>query len=527
MRYLFADATPFPLNENFLATLCSATDACVAILQADDQVDETNRIIREAEVKAGQEQLHLMAVAQRIEESFGPESATRTGTTVSEIAYAKIGDLAWKTIADAKHTIGKQRETTIAAAVAASPRQHVLPALGKFLGQHQVPDTAWGIRWSAAAKNNPTKAELYARTPFGLEIAFDVAIPLDHLFARPVQASLLEKSVVVHLMRKPMFGKPRPTPVRLDELFVTSVTLTPDRAAMTLKGSGSKPSEGFEVLLDSEGSRDVTLTGIDRAGYPSAQSEKLGRDDAAAVHKLWSRVVNTIATLLPYRKNASKALFGGVPVGEVARPAVIAEAIIFSIAPLVREVARRTATPGELALKRFLGDGCREEIFITYETVLERIRGLSDKHHAKFDPFGLRSAASSTRPAQMPASMLRQLAPVAAHPRSAPLTMASAPPISTPPPMSAAAVMAAMEPRGPITSPPPSMSAPPGIHSHVAMRAVPTVTTPPPMSTAAMAAAMSVPPLSAPPPRPASVPPPGNVRMLPQVRPPKPRVASA
>jgi hypothetical protein len=398
MRYLFADATPFPLNENFLATLCSATDACVAILRADDLVDDTNRATREAEAKASQDHAQLLLVAQQIEDAFGPEAATRSGTTVSEIAFAKVGDLAWRTIAEAKATIGKQREASIAAAAASSPRAQVLPALGAFLGKHQVPDTAWGIRWNAAAKTAPTKAELYARTPFGLEIAFDVAIPNDHLFARPVQASLLEKVVAIHVMKKPLFGKVRPLPERLDQMFVTAVTLTPDRAALTLKRSGSKPSDGFEIVLDSEGSREVTVTPIDKLGYPSAQSERLNRDDGASVHRLWSRVVNTIATLLPYRRAATKALFGGVPVGEVARPAVIAEAIIFSIAPLVREVARRTATPGELALKRFLGDGCREEIFITYETVLERMSGLSDKHQGKFDPFGLRAPTISSRP---------------------------------------------------------------------------------------------------------------------------------
>ncbi len=402
MRYLFADATPFPLNENFLATLCAATDACVAILRADDQVDETNRLVREAETKASQEQLHLMTVAQRIEASFGPESATRSGNTMSEAAYARIGDLAWKTIAEAKQSIGRQREAAIAAAVALAPRGAVLPAISQFLGQHQVPDTAWGIRWTAGGKNAPTKAELYARTPFGLEIAFDVAIPHDHLFARPVQAVLLEKGATIQLMKKPLVGKVRLMPERLDGMFVTSVTLTPDRATMTLKRSGSKPAEGLEVLLDAEGSREVTITRIDRAGYPCAQSEKLGKEDSAVMHRLWSRVVNTIATLLPYRRQATRALFGGVPVSEVARPAVIAEAIIFSIAPLVREVVRRTATPGELALKRFLGDGCREEIFITYDTVIERTRCLSDRHQAKFEPFGLRTQTVSGRPPAMP-----------------------------------------------------------------------------------------------------------------------------
>ncbi len=499
MRYLFADATPFPLNENFLATLCSATDACVAILSADDDVDDTNRATREAEAKAAQDQMQLLAVIRQVEETFGGETASRGGATIAEAAFSRIGDLAWRTIADARATIAKEKDTAIATATATSPRSKVLPALSTFLSNHQVPDTAWGIRWTAAAKTAPTRAELYARTPFGLEIAFDVAIPGDHLFARPVQASLLEKVVAIHVMKKPLIGKPRPMPVRIDEMYVTAVTLTPDRAAMTLKKSGSTPSEGFEILLDSEGSRDVTVTPIDKMGYPSAQPEKLGREDAAGVHRLWSRVVNTIATLLPHRKTATKALFGGVPVGEVARPSVIAEAIIFSIAPLVREIARRTATPGELALKRFLGDGCREEIFITYETVLERIRGLSDKHHAKFDPFGLRAPSTKSMPVAMPL-----MAPVS------PPAMASSrppPPMSSPPPPMQA----------PISSAPPPRSFVAPIQGAGAMRGAET-------QRLAPIEGLSMPPSTMTPPPMQAI---GNVRVLPQVRPPKLKAASA
>jgi hypothetical protein len=91
-----------------------------------------------------------------------------------------------------------------------------------------------------------------------------------------------------------------------------------------------------------------------------------------------------------HRTRATSAKLGGVLVGEVPRPEVIAAAIVRALAPHVREIAARTTTPRELALKRELGDGCREELFITYDTVLERCKDLSAVHQEVFDMYGLR-----------------------------------------------------------------------------------------------------------------------------------------
>ncbi len=407
MRYLFADSTPFPLPQNFLATLCAGTDACVAILKAEELVDECNRVVRESEVKATRELAQLSALAHRVDGALGggvlPPAAdgsegpgsSRATSNPGEGALAKIREQAWATLDQARSDVLKARDQRIAAAISVAPRSLVLPALSTFLSAHELPETAWGIRWTAGLGGAATRAELYARTPFGLEAAFEVAIPAGHVWARPAQVRLLGMQAAISMIKKPLVGKARPTVVKLDELFVTHVVLTADRASMRLCKSSKSPSEGIEFVFGGEGSAEVTATRVDRAGYPLGEGARLSRADAAGIHRLWNRVTATLGGLVAYRTKATTAKLGGVLVSEVPRPEVVAAAIVRALAPYVREIASRTTTPRELSLKRELGDGCREELFITYDTVLERAKDLNSSHQELFDMFGLREPPQS------------------------------------------------------------------------------------------------------------------------------------
>jgi hypothetical protein len=128
---------------------------------------------------------------------------------------------------------------------------------------------------------------------------------------------------------------------------------------------------------------------VDKAGYPLAEGEQLGATDASMLHRIWSVVTTHIGQLVAYRTRMTSALLGGVSVSEIPRPEQVAVALIRALAPYVREIAKRTPTARELALKRELGDGCREELFISYETLLERIAALNPERQKAFDAFGI------------------------------------------------------------------------------------------------------------------------------------------
>src|SRR5690348_8957529 len=48
MPYLYGDTTPFPLEENFIDTLGAVTDACVALLKVDEDLEDYAHKIEDA-----------------------------------------------------------------------------------------------------------------------------------------------------------------------------------------------------------------------------------------------------------------------------------------------------------------------------------------------------------------------------------------------------------------------------------------------------------------------------------------------
>jgi len=416
MRYLFGDSTPFPYAENFLVTLCAATDCCVAVLHADERAEEGNRIVRDAESRVNKELASLAILARRVEENFGADPpVVNPSPGPVQLAETRIAEQAWAMIKQARAEVLQLRDAAVLISAKSAPHAQVLPALSAFLTAHQLPETIWSIRWEAGTGGAPPVAEAYARTPFGLEATFEVEIPAANLWAKPVRVGQLEKDVTIRMMRKPWLRKPRLCPERLDKLFVAQITHTHERASMILKRSAKDRSEGIEIVLRSEHTTEVTATRLGRDGSAVGLPEALLPDDVAVVNRLWARVEGTIGELVCHRSRASAASLGGVPVGEILHPEAIAEVIIEAIAPIVREIAKRSGSPRELALKRTLGDGRREELFIAYSVVLERTESLSDRHQAMFDAFGL-----CERPQQR--AVIRMLPPPkpASPPRPAP-----------------------------------------------------------------------------------------------------------
>jgi hypothetical protein len=68
---------------------------------------------------------------------------------------------------------------------------------------------------------------------------------------------------------------------------------------------------------------------------------------------------------------------------------VLAQRLIAVIAPTVQQIAQRSRSPGELVLRRPLGDNRREEIFISTADLLKRLDGLPLHAREVFAPLRL------------------------------------------------------------------------------------------------------------------------------------------
>ena len=68
------------------------------------------------------------------------------------------------------------------------------------------------------------------------------------------------------------------------------------------------------------------------------------------------------------------------------------------MAPVVREIAKRSLAPTELVLKRQTGDGRREEIFVSRRDLQMKLRGLGPATRAVFAPLELGEPPADEEP---------------------------------------------------------------------------------------------------------------------------------
>jgi hypothetical protein len=232
-----------------------------------------------------------------------------------------------------------------------------------------------------------------------------------------------EKKFPLQIMGKGLFGKEKMRDEALEKLFITRVTRTTEREALILGKKAKEPSEGLRLSLrEGEVSR-ITVIRVDENENPTGEAHVLQGKDAGTAQRLWAQVVETVMELVEYRSKLLQVAMYGKPVTELESPATVALAMIQSVAPLVRDLARHSPSSTELALKRDLGDGKREELFISYKEIIDKYDQLKPRYREMFDVFGLeeRTAVkpqkkqSSYPPAQqqIPASWSMAPPPVA------------------------------------------------------------------------------------------------------------------
>jgi hypothetical protein len=78
-------------------------------------------------------------------------------------------------------------------------------------------------------------------------------------------------------------------------------------------------------------------------------------------------------------------------------PAEVCTGIVRLVASLTRELLKRSGAEGEIVLRRNLGAGHREEVFVTTAELLESIATLPPSLRRAFSPLGLEEQPRSRR----------------------------------------------------------------------------------------------------------------------------------
>ena len=396
MLYLFGDSTESKLDFDYLAFLREVIDCAVVMLECEVALAATVERwrIRQAETEA--------LVAAVVE--FGKRATQLVGPVAQELAGTPVGRCAASVAAAIKETV--ERESSRVHGLLAGERDEMdkedqrvraraKDALEKLLRTHDLPgaDKEFEIAWTGSS----VKASMQERTSFGVEALLALDIPSGSVLGPDLRVDRVSDGVEVHTRDVGGWLKKSDKLVahKLGRYHVTGVTIG-THVTVRLRAADAS---GVGFTLTTHGDGELTIEPI---------GDGLGRelviDDRArpALRLFVDKLEAAVRSLDDHRAGLVSVEIDGKPVAEHGHPRVLAERFIVAIAPTVHRIARHSRSPGELVLRRLLGDNRREEIFVSVAELVRRFQGLPAGMQDVFAPLQLGGEALPAQDPQPP-----------------------------------------------------------------------------------------------------------------------------
>jgi hypothetical protein len=284
-------------------------------------------------------------------------------------------------------------------AIALRERETCVKALETLLLRHDLPQTRRSVTLQAKS-GAPYAARLRVETPFGVAATLELDVPASHVFGHPLRVDRIVERLEV---QAPDVGgwlhkEGRIRPQRLEKLYVVHLDIDAAESTIKLRSSADGTGQGFDVIVRPEAPR-VRLV---RAGDRDPSTEQpfdVGESDEASLVALLEKLEVPARELTTHRRALVKSSLDDRPLAEHEGPSVLAERLVGVMAPITKEISRRSPSGTELVLKRLVSGGRREEIFVTKAELVKRLDRLSPSLRSVFDPLGLGDTSVSSAPA--------------------------------------------------------------------------------------------------------------------------------
>lgn len=390
--YLYGDSTPSPLTTNFIAFLKDAIDFAVRALHCGSRIEHwkqtASRFTEITEIDV--ERLRALATESLalLDRATANEGASRMGRTSAQIRHG-ISEVVRVEIESAQAAIAT--ETSQAERAAATERRNIAKAIEPLLLTHTWPEAVEVIE-IRAENGVHYDARVRACTPFGLSWTAKVDIPSSHALARIVRLERIMEQVEVEAPEHSgWLGKGvKLRTQRLDRLHLTELCISPAATTARLRAAVEGTGGGFDLTF-AEGSDQVQIVRIPKSGPPD-QPYEAASDDSGALHELHARLRALGTDLLANKTSVVAASLDDVPLPDLPTPRAMLERMIMNLAPIVRQVVSRSLAPGELVLKRQVGDHQREELFVSKASLRQKVETLSPDLQQVFAPLELGGA---------------------------------------------------------------------------------------------------------------------------------------
>jgi len=383
--YRYGDGTPFPLDENFIETLTAAVETCtnafVPLTELDARRERARELRREAEKEIGR-LADLDATVNGALLQFLPSD--KKATLTQQVAQ-KISAGVKTSIAEARRQIDGRVAATDAQAAPRTAAEGVLKALQPFFESHQLPNAKWIMSWDVRGAEPSANA---VATAGRLAASFSL---VPDPYRAPIRVEQLCEGVVVHMMKKGVFGKARPAPIDLGKYVVVAFERNSHEAVVTLKENPNKSAQGLRFALLDAGATWVSITA---AGDADGDPNPLDTEDVAPVRLLAERANATLRDLLARRTLVDLSLVNA-SIGELDEPRSVPLELLAQLTPLSRTIRDRSRMSGELVLKRDIGDGRREELFVPRATLAAQFARLPHEYRRPFEDMGITSEETS------------------------------------------------------------------------------------------------------------------------------------
>jgi len=409
MSYLYGDSTPSPLKSNFIQFLGEALDFSVHILQSATHIQLLGKRMVAAKEDADAEVTRLEAlrvsVAAALERT--PKGAPESPTSAcAKGMLASASELVARSAAQVAATLA----ANIAAMKAqdAQERQACERALEELVRLHDPPGTIATVH--LVQEGAHYAATRRTQTSFGLACVMELEIAAPHPFG---QVARVDKFVPHLEIQAPEAGgwlrkEIKDRPQRLEKYYLSEMSFAPGAATLRLRASADGGAHGFDVEIGDKAPRVRMVRIGDPEEGPGAF--EISETDAAKMLELHEKLQAAAIEAGQNRTRLVEAKLDQHTFLQLPDPALLVDRLVGAMAPVVQEIAQHSLAPGELILKRMVGDHRREEIFVSKASLDEKLSALPEAQRSKFRALGL-SVDFSRQPPPPPESRPRSLAP--------------------------------------------------------------------------------------------------------------------
>jgi hypothetical protein len=378
--YRYGDGTPFPLDENFIETLTTAVETCtnafVPLSELDGRREKAREVRREADKELGRlADLEATVVGSLL--AFAPSDNKKPSLT--QQVSQKITAAVKGAVSEARRQVEGRVAATDALAAPKTASDAITRALRPFFEEQQLPNAKWIMSWDVRGAEPAANA-----VATGGRISATFALSPDP-YRAPIRVEQLSDGVIVHMMKKGVFGKAKPAPVDLGKYVVVAFERNTHEAIVTLKENPNKSALGLRFAVTDVGATWVSITA---AGDADGDPNPLDIEDVAPVRQLAERAHSTLRDLINRRTLVDLSL-GNTLIADLEEPRIIPLELLAQLTPLARTIREKSRMSGELILKRDIGDGRREELFVPRATLTGQFARLPAEYRRPFEDMGI------------------------------------------------------------------------------------------------------------------------------------------